>query len=145
MKLIENIKLDHIETNKRAALYYKTEPLISGIGNYHHTNNWEIRKAIEILNINGFSVDLIDRTNNSWAPKKKFDLFLGLGVGNTGDKFVKYAKASQAKKKVLLAMGPQPDISNKRTIERLRKEDSDLNNSIDTLKNKILYNQENEI
>ncbi len=36
-------------------------------------------------------------------------------------------------------------IHSVKTIERLRKEDSDLNNSIDTLKNKILYNQENEI
>jgi len=36
-------------------------------------------------------------------------------------------------------------IHSVKTIERLRKEDSDLNNSIDTLKNKILYNLENEI
>lgn len=120
MKLIENIKLDGTKVDKTAAMYYKTEPFVSGVGNYHHTNNWEIKKSIEILNRKGFSVDLIDRTNNNWNPRKKFDLFLGLGVGNTGDKFVKYAKRSQAKKRVLLAMGPQPDVSNSRTIERYK-------------------------
>lgn len=36
-------------------------------------------------------------------------------------------------------------IHSVKTIERLRKEDSELNVNIDTLKNKILYNKENEI
>ena len=36
-------------------------------------------------------------------------------------------------------------IHSVKTIERLRKADNDLNYSIDSLKNKILYNQENEI
>jgi len=36
-------------------------------------------------------------------------------------------------------------IHSVKTIERLRKEDSELNVNIDSLKNKILYNQENEI
>ena len=36
-------------------------------------------------------------------------------------------------------------IHSVKTIERLRKIDNDLNYSIDSLKNKILYNQENEI
>ena len=36
-------------------------------------------------------------------------------------------------------------IHSVKTIERLRKEDQDLNSNIDNLKNKILYNKENEI
>ena len=36
-------------------------------------------------------------------------------------------------------------IHSVKTIERLRKADNDLNYNIDSLKNKILYNQENEI
>ena len=36
-------------------------------------------------------------------------------------------------------------IHSVKTIERLRKEDSELNFNIDSLKNKILYNQENEV
>jgi glycosyltransferase involved in cell wall biosynthesis len=90
------------------------------LGQYGHTNNWEIAHAINILCSKGYSVDLIDRGNNSWEPSKKYDLFLGLGVGNTGDKFVRYANASGAKKRVLLAMGPQPDISNQRVLERYK-------------------------
>jgi len=36
-------------------------------------------------------------------------------------------------------------IHSVKTIERLRKEDSELNINIDSLKNKILYNKENEV
>ena len=36
-------------------------------------------------------------------------------------------------------------IHSVKTIEKLRKEDSELNNNIDNLKNKILYNKDNEI
>lgn len=118
MQLIEGIKLENTQPKKSAAMYYKTEPFVHGIRSYHHTNNWEILKACEIIASKGYSIDLIDRSNKNWIPKKEYDLFLGLGVGNSGDQFVKYAKASRAKKRVLLAMGPQPDISNKLVIQR---------------------------
>ena len=36
-------------------------------------------------------------------------------------------------------------IHSVKTIERLRKEDNELNINIDSLKNKILYNKENEV
>ena len=36
-------------------------------------------------------------------------------------------------------------IHSVKTIEKLKKDDSELNNNIDTLKNKILYNKENEV
>ncbi len=36
-------------------------------------------------------------------------------------------------------------IHSVKTIEKLRKEDNELNNNIDSLKNKILYNQDNEV
>ena len=36
-------------------------------------------------------------------------------------------------------------IHSVKTIEKLRKDDSELNNNIDLLKNKILYNKENEV
>ncbi len=36
-------------------------------------------------------------------------------------------------------------IHSVKTIEKLRKNDNELNLSIDSLKNKILYKQENEI
>ena len=36
-------------------------------------------------------------------------------------------------------------IHSVKTIERLKKDDPELNNNIDTLKNKILYNKENEV
>ena len=116
--LVADIHLPETNPTKFAAMYYKTEPFVSGIGQYGHTNNWEIAHAIKIICSKGYTVDLIDRGNNNWEPDKKYDLFLGLGVGNSGEKFTRYANASGAKKRVLLAMGPQPDISNRRTLER---------------------------
>lgn len=118
--LIENIVLknSHSFPNKRAALYYKTEPFYTDVNRYVHTNNWEILKSIEVLNEKGFIVDLIDRNNNSWRPNKKYDLFLGLGAGNSGKNFARYSELSKAKARVLLAMGPQPDVSNELVLKR---------------------------
>jgi len=111
---------NNMKTDKKAALYYKTEALHVNVDNYVHTNNWEILQSIKILNSKGFSVDLIDRSCRHWSPKQTYDLFLGLGVGNSGRNFVAHAQASKAPKKVLLSMGPQPDISNDRTHKRYK-------------------------
>lgn len=117
MRVVENITNNFV-TTKRAAMYYKTEPLYVDVNRYVHTNNWEILQAIKVLNSKGFSVDLIDRTCNNWSTKIPYDLFLGLGVGNAGRNFARYAAISGAPKRVLLAMGPQPDVSNKLVLER---------------------------
>jgi len=117
--LVKNVTND-LPTNKRAAMYYKTEAFYTDVNKYVHTNNWEILAACRILNQKGYSVDVIDRGNTGWTPSEKFDLFLGLGVGNTGRSFVRHANISGAPVKVLLAMGPQPDISNERTLERYK-------------------------
>ena len=47
MKLIEGIRYQKTNPKKYAAMYYKTEPFVVGIGSYHHTNNWEIISAQE--------------------------------------------------------------------------------------------------
>lgn len=120
LNLIENIVSRDVAPTRSAAMYYKTEPFFTDISKYSHTNNWEIIKSIEILTSFGFSVDLIDRDNRNWIPKKKYDLFLGLGVGNSGKNFARYARASGAKIRVLLSMGPQPDVSNSLVLERYK-------------------------
>ena len=120
MRLIENIVSKTVTPTRSAAMYYKTEPFFTDISSYTHTNNWEIVRAIEILTNKGFSVDLIDRDNQNWVPQKEYDLFLGLGVGNSGKNFSRYARSSKAKVKVLLSMGPQPDVSNELVLERYR-------------------------
>lgn len=117
MSLIENIT-NNFNTTKKAALYYKVEPFYTNVNSYTHTNNWEILQSIKILNEKGYSVDLIDRGNHNWTPRQTYDLFLGLGVGNSGKNFVRHATVSGAKKKVLLSMGPQPDISNSLVLKR---------------------------
>ncbi|MHA2216725.1 MAG: glycosyltransferase [Candidatus Hodarchaeales archaeon] len=133
MGIINNIT-NNYPTNKCAAMYYKTEPYYTNVDAYVHTNNWEILESIRILNKKGYSVDLIDRGVGNWNPGKKYDLFLGLGVGNTGAKFPKFASISQAPIKILLAMGPQPDISAKRTIERYQLFNKRNNSNIPTMR-----------
>ena len=110
MSIIKNIT-NNYPTTRRAAMYYKTEPFYVNVDAYVHTNNWEILQSIKILNQKGYSVDLIDRGVSSWKPTEKYDLFLGLGVGNAGINFPRHAKASGADIKILLSMGPQPDVS----------------------------------
>ena len=119
MSLIENIT-NNFNTTKKAAMYYKVEPFYTNVDSYTHTNNWEILQSIKILNEKGYAVDLIDRGNHNWTPNKTYDLFLGLGVGNPGKNFVRHAIISGAKKKVLLSMGPQPDVSNELVLERYK-------------------------
>ena len=92
--IIENIT-NGLNTTKRAALYYKTEPYYTNVDAYVHTNNWEILQSIRILNQRGYSVDLIDRGISNWDPKLSYDIFLGLGVGNTGRNFAKWATKSK--------------------------------------------------
>jgi hypothetical protein len=107
-------------TTKRAAMFYKTEPFYVDVARYTHTNNWEILEAIKILNQKGFAVDLIDRNNGGWKGGYDYDLFLGLGVGGSGQAFPKHAKTSRAPVRILLSMGPQPDESARLVLERYK-------------------------
>lgn len=99
----------------RALLYYKTEPFIfpNDVIEYSHTNLWEIREIVNILNSLGFVVDVIDRSRNDFLPEDKYDLFLGLGSGASGKYFSKYASIMHRAIKVLLATGPMPNESNR--------------------------------
>ena len=107
MKLVENVGMKGVVPAGSAALYYKTEPLfMSNVNQYVHVNNWMILEMLKILTSQGYLVDLIDRNCHDWAPKKTYDIFLGLGVGNAGKNFTRHATLSGAPKKVLLAMGP---------------------------------------
>lgn len=116
--LVKGINLEKVPTTKRAAMYYKTEPLYTNVDLYVHTNNWEILQAIRLLNKRGYTVDLIDRKYENWRADSPYDLFLGLGVGNRGRCFPDLARSSQAPTKILLAMGPQPDVSNELVLRR---------------------------
>jgi len=51
--IIENIT-NGLNTTKKAALYYKTEPYYTNVNAYVHTNNWEILQSIWILNQRGY-------------------------------------------------------------------------------------------
>lgn len=104
--------IDHL--SRRALLYYKTEPYFNkvNLNNFTHTNLWEINEMVRILNKLGYVVDLVDRSANDFIPEDKYDLFIGLGAGNSGKHFAKYGKALPSAIKVLYAAGPEPNISN---------------------------------
>ncbi len=103
-------------TDKRCLVYMKTEPFYRNLNK--HTNFWEIKELVHILNSKGYIVDIIDREVNDYTPDNIYDLFIGYGSGNSGKHFYKYAKKLSKAKKVLFCAGPEPSISNLLVKER---------------------------
>jgi glycosyltransferase involved in cell wall biosynthesis len=106
--------------DKRCLLYYKTEPFYNKkiVEKYTHTNNWEIIEITKILNKFGFIVDVIDRDVDNFYPEDIYDLFIGLGAGNSGKHFSKYASILKKAVKLLYAAGPEPGLSNTLVMNR---------------------------
>lgn len=107
----------------RILLYNKTEEyyLRGYFQDFSHPNNWESFEMGKILNRLGFVVDVIDRTatlNDVKKIKNEYDLFIGLGVGDSGQYFADIAARVPKAIRVLYAMGPEPDLSNKITKSR---------------------------
>lgn len=104
---------------RRALLYYKTDPFWNkSAEKYTHSNNWEILEMCRILNTKFFIVDVIDRNVNNFVPEDKYELFIGLGSGNSGKHFARYAKVLTKATKVLYATGADPALSNELILER---------------------------
>lgn len=106
--------------NKRALLYYKTEPFVMPwkVRGYRHTNLWEIVEIVRILNRYGYVVDVVDRDAKRFVPANIYDLFLGLGAGHSGKRFSQYAQRMPQATKILIAAGPEPRLSNKLVQEQ---------------------------
>lgn len=117
---VQNLDGGFSRASYRALLYYKTDPFIYPelAKDYSHTNFWEVTEIVRILNSLSFVVDIIDRDRNDFLPEDKYDLFIGLGSGNSGKYFGKYASAMPKAIKVLLATGPMPYESNRRVQEQ---------------------------
>ncbi len=111
------------ERNGRALIYYKTEEffLRGFLSDLSHPNNWESFQMAKILNELGFVVDVIDRTATLSDVDKlrdEYNLFIGLGAGDSGKHFVDIAKKLSRAVRILYAMGPEPDLSNIITKKR---------------------------
>ncbi len=107
----------------KALLYYKTDPFVSSffINSYMHTNNWEIFEIVKILNTLGFVVDILDRDislNDLKNLDSGYDIFIGLGAGNSGKYFPEIASRLKRAIKILYAAGPEPILSNKLILKR---------------------------
>lgn len=104
-------------------LYYKTDYFfLRGIlEDVSHTNEWESYEIARIFNKLGYWVDIVDRTIFKKQIDKledKYDIFFGIGAGDSGKYFVDIAKKLNKAKKILYALGPEPNISNYLTKER---------------------------
>ena len=105
---------------KRALLYFKTEPFVMPwkVRAYAHTNLWEIVEMVRILNRYGYAVDVVDRDAKQFVPDNVYDLFLGLGAGHSGKRFSQFAQRMPCATKILIAAGPEPRLSNKLVLEQ---------------------------
>lgn len=122
-KFVRNFDCFSNKKNGKVLLYNKTEEYyLKGMFQDHsHPNNWESYEMGKIFNKLGYVVDVIDRTADLDDIKKikdEYDLFLGLGAGDSGQYFSDIAERVPRAKKVLYAMGPEPDLSNKITKAR---------------------------
>lgn len=111
------------EKTGRALMYYKTEKFLLGemFQDFSHPNNWESFEMAKILNELGFVVDILDRTAGSSEVeriKDEYDIFIGIGAGNSGKQYSSIAKRLPSAIKVLYALGPEPELGNKTIIDR---------------------------
>ena len=69
---------------------------------------------VRIFNKLGYSVDVIDRTANipNLNLQDKYDIFLGIGAGDSGQFYSDIAEKIPKAIKILYAMGPEPVLSN---------------------------------
>ncbi|OGH66437.1 MAG: hypothetical protein A3B90_00305 [Candidatus Magasanikbacteria bacterium RIFCSPHIGHO2_02_FULL_41_13] len=109
--------------NGRALLYYKTDSLVfrSVANNPSHVNHWEIIEIVRVLNRLGFVVDVIDRTvkpETIASVQDIYQIFIGIGAGDSGRHYADIAKKVPSAKKVFYALGPEPDESNRITLAR---------------------------
>lgn len=122
-KIIKNFKQDCPKKSGHALLYYKTDPFIlrSLAKEYTHTNHWEILEITKILNRLGYWVDILDRNislRDVSSLENKYDLFIGLGAGNSGKYFAQIGEKLTKAIRVFYAAGPEPEESNRLIKER---------------------------
>lgn len=108
-----------------ALLYYKTEPFLNKylVDSYTHTNNWEILEIAKVLNQLGYYVDIVDRNVDikKFKPKHKYNLFIGIGAGNSGRYYSKIASQLPNATKIFYADGANPEISKRRMLNRYQQ------------------------
>jgi len=122
-KFIRNFKKFCQEKQGHALLYYKTDYYSLGgiLEDRSHTNEWESYEMAKVLNKLGFWVDVAGTTISKSDVEKledKYDLFIGIGAGDSGKYFKDIAQKLTRAVKVLYALGPEPDLSNKITKAR---------------------------
>jgi len=117
---IQNITGGFNNLELRALLYYKTESLCDHelARAYTHTNHWRIMEIVIILNSLGFIVDVVDRSLDYFEPEDKYNLFIGLGSGNSGKYYEKYSARLTKAVKVLFATGSNPDSRIRLCVDR---------------------------
>lgn len=111
-----NKKIGHV------LLYYKFDPLLdkSLADSYTHTNNWQILEIVKILNQMGFYVDIVDRSVDikKFRPEDRYDIFIGVGSGNSGRYYPEIASQLPGAIKIFYATGTNPELSKKYMLNR---------------------------
>jgi hypothetical protein len=75
-------------------------------------------ELVHMLNLLGFSVDVLDRKAEDLDFKNQYALFWGLGSGGSGRNFAKYAYRLPNAIKILLATGAEPTLSDAAAMDR---------------------------
>lgn len=117
-RVVKNL-FDAPADTPRALIFYKTSPFFypSEVRDYSHTNSWEIVEICRIVAGLGYAVDVVDRSETEWLPEDEYQLFIGIGAGNSGSRYPAYAERVSGLR-VLYAAGPEPELANRLVLER---------------------------
>ena len=131
--------------NKRALVYFKTDPMFSRSLReaYVHTNNAEIIAMVGIFNRLGFVVDLVDR-NADWsqiAPLMEhcYDVYLANTAGNSAPLHKEINARIKARYRVFFAAGPEPEASDR--LVEARHAGFDRRNGGHSIRRRLVENQ----
>jgi hypothetical protein len=129
--------------NKKALIYYKTDPLFSKklINQYSHTNNAEIILMIGVLNKNGYLVDLIDRNAteqeiDKLIKKNKYQIFISNAAGNSAPLHTRIIEKLSKTINIFYAAGPEQYVSNK--LVNLRHDNFDRRNNCTSIRRRLI-------
>jgi len=122
-KIIRNYHKYCRERVGYALMYYVTDPFVFKklVEDYTHGFYWETLEIARILNKLGFWVDIIDRSIGSReieTIEDKYDIFIGIGAGNSGRHYPEIAKRVKRAIKILYATSQELNVFNKALKKR---------------------------
>ncbi|PIT98116.1 MAG: hypothetical protein COT71_02540 [Candidatus Andersenbacteria bacterium CG10_big_fil_rev_8_21_14_0_10_54_11] len=119
-KKLVTVRMHGATSAARVLVYYKSDPFTRGyLHDHRHTNIWEVRTMVGILNRLGFTVDVLDRTGAAaFVAKHPYQVFIGLGSDDSGQHFPRIAQQLPKAVRIMYATCMEPASRNAAVLDR---------------------------